>query len=337
MSIVIEKTEQVFVSIDSIFKPIANHLHEFEKQFKETLHSEVPLAEQVVRYIATLKGKRLRPGLVFLSAQLHGQSSINTMRSAIVVELLHTATLVHDDVVDDSDLRRGSPTIKKLWDNRISVLIGDLLFSRTLTAMVNLQDMNALTVLSKAANRITEGELLQIERDRDFEIDESIYFDLVGKKTAALFSASCELGALSVHGNNGQYAAYMRDFGENLGVAFQIKDDLLDYVGDESRLGKPIGNDIRENKVTLPLIYVLSQADGKACKEILNILNQAEISDDEIDKIIDYVREKGGLDYAINVANSFAGKAKEILAQYPTSVVKQSLENLVEFAINREN
>ncbi len=309
-------------------------MHEFESAFEQVLHSNISLAEQVIRYIAGRKGKRLRPLLVFLSARLHGQTTAKTMEAGVIVELLHTATLIHDDVVDESTLRRGSPTVNHLWNNKISVLIGDFLFSRTLTALVGLQDPEALAIISEAANRITEGELIQIDHDHDYEMGENVYFDLVSKKTAALFSAACALGAWSV-ADGFESQSKMRLFGENLGIAFQIKDDLLDYVGETAKLGKPTGNDIRENKVTLPLIHALARAGNSRRQEILRLL-ESGVDEDGIRKVVAFVNDFGGVDYSTRTAKEYGEKACAILQTYPASETKTCLNTLVEFAINRE-
>jgi len=323
------------VKIDSIFAPIEGLLHDFEHAFQEILQSEIPLANQVVHYIAGLKGKRLRPALVFLASRLHGTVTPNSMRAAIVVELLHTATLVHDDVVDTSELRRGKPTVNSIWDNRISVLVGDLLFSRTLNALLALHSQPALGIISEMANRITEGELMQVEHEHDYQISEPVYFDLVAKKTAALFAASCELGALAVE-DAPVARQRMKDFGENLGIAFQIKDDLLDYAGDAAVLGKPVANDIRENKITLPLIYAFAHAAQEETGRIVALLEQPDLADDDVRAIVTFVRDRGGLEYAEQMAQRYCSTAVAILECYAPSEVRDALMTLVDFAISRE-
>jgi octaprenyl-diphosphate synthase len=324
------------VKIDSIAGPIQGPLHDFERAFKEILQSDIPLANQVVNYIAALKGKRLRPVLVFLASKLHGEVTDHSMRAAIVVELLHTATLVHDDVVDGSDLRRGKPTVNSVWDNRISVLVGDLLFSRTLNALLGLQSQSALQIISDMANRITEGELMQVEHEHDYQISEAVYFDLVAKKTAALFSASCELGALAVR-DDLESRRRMKEFGENLGIAFQIKDDLLDYAGEVAVLGKPVASDIRENKITLPLIHALASSPADESGQIVAVLEKPELGDEDIRAVISFVRGAGGLEYAETMARHYCDTAAEILEQYAPSETRDSLMTLVRFAISREN
>jgi octaprenyl-diphosphate synthase len=316
--------------------PVDGHLQDFEKAFTDLLHSRIPLAEQVVRYVAGLKGKRLRPLLVFLTAELHGASTEKSMLSALVIELLHTATLVHDDVVDNSNLRRGMATINHLWDNRISVLIGDLLFARTLSTMLKLEDKKALSILSLATDRITEGELLQIENGGDATIDEAVYMDLIGKKTASLLSASCALGCLSVTQNN-EHIERMQQFGENLGIAFQIKDDLLDYTGNAEKMGKPVGNDLREHKITLPLIYALRQAGASERDQVLTLLQQDMLEDTTVHRIVSFAQAHHGLDYANQVAERYARQAVDLIEPYSDSELKTSLRKLIEFAITREN
>lgn len=324
------------MKIESIAGPVQGPLTDFERAFVEVLSSDVPLANQVVHYISGLKGKRLRPLLVFLASQLHGQVNAAAMRAAVVVELLHTATLVHDDVVDSSDLRRGKPTVNSIWDNRISVLIGDLLFSRTLSALLSLESQAALGIISITANRITEGELMQVEHEHDYSLSEPVYFNLVAKKTAALFSASCELGALAI-ADDSAARERMKQFGEYLGVAFQIKDDLLDYAGDVVKLGKPVANDIRENKVTLPLIRALAMAPAAEREHITALLEKVDLNEEEIHSVVEFVHRHGGLEYAEAIARQYGDAALEILNGYPESGARTSLMTLVRFAIAREN
>ena len=324
------------MSIEHLIAPVKKELDEFERAFSKKLHSDVPLAEQVVQYISTKRGKRIRPLLVFLSAKLHGDINTKTIDASVVVEMLHTATLVHDDVVDDSNLRRGVPTVNHVWNNKISVLVGDFLFSKTLTSMLDLQDHNALAIISETAKLITEGELLQVAHDQDFELSETAYFELISKKTAALFRAACELGALSTS-DDVKSRELMREFGQNFGVAFQIKDDLLDYVGEESTVGKPIGNDIRENKVTLPLIYALKNSKDSHKNEMIHLLENGVDEGDKVSRIVDFVQNEGGVQYSTEIAARYGEKASQILDQYNGSPVKAQLQELVDFSINREN
>ncbi len=324
-----------FVNATEIFSTVQHHLDNFEIALNKKLHSNIPLAETVVRYVADKRGKRLRPLLVFLTAEMHGTPNDVTMASSLVIELLHTATLVHDDVVDDSELRRGHPTVNSLWNSKISILVGDFLFSKTLSTMVDLQSIQALAILSDSANQITEGELLQMDQEYLNGLNESIYYELITKKTASLFSASCQLGALSVSADE-LAIKRMGLLGENLGIAFQITDDLLDYIGDEKILGKPVGNDIREHKITLPLIFALNKAEAPVKEKILAHFDNGTFSDKEIKHIIDFAHDYGGIEYTKQTANTFANKASSVLTAYPDSEYNQTLKQLVAFSINRD-
>lgn len=255
------------------------------------------------------------------------------MQAAIVVELLHTATLIHDDVVDVSHLRRGAATIHSIWSNKISILIGDFLFSKSLKNIADLNDKMALSLLSTVTERMIEGELLQIERSRDYEITEEVYFRLISNKTGSLLSAACSLGALSVSRNDAAFQQ-MKNFGEVLGIAFQIKDDILDFVGNEKKLGKPVGNDIRENKITLPLIAALRNAPKTEHQRILSRLG--DNSDDEsILQVIEFVNNYGGMVYAETVAEKYINQAFEFLQQYQPGPAKSSLYDLITFVTTR--
>ncbi len=321
------------MDIKDFILPVADELEKFEAAFQNSLQSDVPLAQEVIYYILGRKGKRLRPLLVFLTAQLHGEIGKKTRASSIIVEMLHTATLVHDDVVDASSLRRGSPTVNLVWSNKTSVLVGDFLFSKTLTSMLDLGDLKALAVLAETAKELTEGEILQIATADPEDMNEKVYFELVQKKTASLMSASCELGALSVSGTKEEQDR-MRTFGINLGIAFQIKDDILDYRGDEKNMGKPTGNDIRENKITLPLLLVLSQ--DKDSRRIIQLLQQGEPDEAELASILNFVKINNGVEKAGAIAGEYAQRATQVLEFYPDSPCKQSLLNLVKYVVNRE-
>ncbi len=323
------------MNINEIAEPVKEYFERFDTAFEAKFHSQVPLVDKIVHYIAAKRGKMLRPLLVFLTAKLHGELVEKTMSAALVVELFHTATLVHDDVVDQSDLRRGSETVNNIWDNKISILIGDLLFSKTLSSIVDLQDTHAVAILSAAAERITEGELLQIAYTANSNVTEKEYFDLIGKKTAALFSASCQMGALSIRDDE-KALERMFGFGENYGIAFQIMDDLLDYLGDQNKLGKPTGNDLREGKITLPLIFALNNAPEAARSEILRIIDRGIESDSELDFIVEFVQTHGGVDYAKNLVDSYTKQSLDSLSSYPDSAAKNSLIQLVTYSTNRD-
>ncbi len=323
------------LNLKTISAPVQAQLSAFEDAFQNVLHSKVPLAEEVVRYISDLKGKRFRPMILFLSAALHGTINDKTMSASLLMELLHTATLVHDDVVDNSVLRRGAPTVNDLWNNKISVLVGDFLFSRTLTTLLDLEDQEALKIFSNTAELITEGELLQIERSHDFEMDETTYYDLIHKKTASLIAASCQLGVLTVGGRR-QDQLRLAKYGENLGMAFQIRDDLLDYMGNSRDMGKPTGNDIREKKITLPLIHAINIASRTDRERILDMLEEGIRTDQQIEQVVDFVVAHDGVGYAEDAAEWYGKRAIDSLDSYPSSKLKISLLDLTEFTINRE-
>jgi len=323
-------------TLQEICRPIEKYLQQFEEKFIAKLKSDVELLNKVISYVLQNRGKRFRPILVLLTAQMTGQVNENSFQSAIMVELLHTATLVHDDVVDEADVRRGAPTIHKIWQNKVAILTGDYLFAKTLLNLVEVERLDVIQILSHAAQRMSEGELLQIERKNDFYMNEGVYFRLVADKTASLISASCQLGAAtSTDKNNGDISSYMRNFGENLGIAFQIKDDLLDYIGDESKIGKPVGKDILENKITLPLIHALKNSDKKTSEEIIQLIKNNP-SKADISKIHEFVNVHGGIEFATNKARHFANQAIHHLNAFPDSPFKASLIALTEFVTARE-
>jgi octaprenyl-diphosphate synthase len=323
------------VSLKSIVRPIKDDLDEFDAHFKKLLSSDVFLVDKVVQYIVAHKGKRLRPILVLLTARLPGTPvSDRRFQAAAVMELLHTATLVHDDVVDGSDRRRGFPTINAVWQNKVSVLMGDYLFSKALLAMISLRDQRALDVISQTAERMSQGELLQVERSKDYWIEESVYFRLIADKTASLLSAACQLGILASGGHEDDLRA-MAEFGENLGIAFQIRDDLLDILGIEKQTGKPIGNDIRENKITLPLLHALKVADKRQARAVIRLMKKGPTRR-ELAEIIDFVAAHRGIDYATEKANFYCQKALQTLERYPESEYKESLRELVTYITTRE-
>ncbi|MDZ7260738.1 MAG: polyprenyl synthetase family protein [candidate division KSB1 bacterium] len=323
------------MSLQEICQPIEADLQEFETAFKTNLTSDIFLLDEVIDYVLAHKGKRLRPILVFLTCRLNGQVTKETFKAATIVELLHTATLLHDDVVDESNLRRGVPTINSIWKNKVAILTGDYLFSKALTSMVELKNQKVYQVLASATQRMSQGELLQIERDRDYQMEEAVYFRLISDKTASLISVSCQLGAITAAHNNGQNVEIMKEFGENLGLAFQIKDDLLDYTGNESVMGKPTGKDIIENKITLPLLYSLKRSDRKAAQQIIQIFERGVTADD-IEEISSFVKKNGGLAYASQKAQFYSQRACQYLQNYEPSPYKASLIALVDFITTRE-
>jgi octaprenyl-diphosphate synthase len=349
------------VRLKDIIAPIAEDLEAFEKEFKAILKSDIFLIDKVVHYLISHRGKRLRPVLVLLVSRLTSvtappanedgrtvnESAANfsngaadrRLKAAAILELLHTATLVHDDVVDDSYRRRGFPTINSIWKNKISVLMGDYLFSKSLLAMLHLGDLKTFAIISRTAERMSQGELLQVERSRDYWMEEEIYFRLISDKTAALLSAACQLGALA-GGRSDEEIERFDEFGEKIGIAFQIRDDILDLLGDESNTGKPIGNDIRENKITLPLLHALKQAERREARAIIRLVKKGAGEHGRhrgYRDIVNFIERHGGVAYATQTANRFTEEAVGILNSYQDSPFKNSLISLVRFITSREH
>lgn len=307
----------------------------FNDQFKRSLKSNVGLVDLVTKFIMKQKGKKIRPLLVLLSAKVAGGVNDRTYRGAILVELLHTATLVHDDVVDNADKRRGLPSINAIWKNKVAVLMGDYLLSRGLMIAVDGKDFDFLGIVTDAVKRMSEGELLQINKTRKLDIDEETYFRIISDKTASLLATCCEIGAVSATEDPALHQA-MRKFGECIGIAFQIRDDILDYVGTSSVIGKPLGGDIKEKKITLPLIYSLKQASKPEASAILKLIKKGSKNDD-VKKVIEFVKEYKGIEYAVETARSYSEKAKELLGVFPDSEGKLALMALVDFITDRKN
>lgn len=307
----------------------------FEKKFHLFMNSRVVLLNKITHFIVNRKGKQMRPMFVFLVAKMLNNGEVNdrTYRGASVIELIHTATLVHDDVVDDSNRRRGFFSINALWKNKIAVLVGDFLLSKGLLLSIDNDDFDLLKIISVAVREMSEGELLQIEKARRLDITEEIYYEIIRQKTATLIAACCSLGAAAVQPNS-VHVERMRNFGELIGMAFQIKDDLFDYG--EKRIGKPTGIDIKEQKMTLPLIYALSQASPKEKKWLINSVKNHNRDKSRVKAVIDYVKNKGGLDYAIKKMKEYQHQALEILKDYPDSEYKNSLKLMIDYVINRE-
>jgi octaprenyl-diphosphate synthase len=289
----------------------------------------------IARYIIRQKGKKIRPLLVLLSAKISGGITERTYRGALLVELLHTATLVHDDVVDNADKRRGFWSVNKVFKNKAAVLMGDYLLSRGLMIAVEGKDYDFLGVITNSVRRMSEGELLQIQKTRKLDIDEETYFKVISDKTASLLETCCEIGALSA-AQNEVYSSAMKKFGDSIGIAFQIRDDILDYEGKSSLIGKPIGGDIKEKKITLPLIYSLDQVSNGEASKIKNLIKNGN-DKDSIKKIIEFVQRHKGIEYAFNTAHAYSLKAKESLKVFPDSPAKLALEALVDFIIERKN
>jgi octaprenyl-diphosphate synthase len=319
--------------VEDIMAPIQSELDAFESYFKDSMKSDVALLDKVTQYIVKRKGKQMRPMFVFLTAKMLGEINQVTYDATTLVELLHTATLVHDDVVDDANERRGFFSVNALWKNKIAVLVGDYMLSRILLLSIEKENLELLEVVARAVREMSEGELLQIEKARDLNIDEEIYFEVIRKKTASLISTCCEAGAISVHAN--EHKEKMRKFGELIGLAFQIKDDIFDY-GSGEHIGKPTGIDIREQKMTLPLIYVMNHSSPEIRKELLYIMkNEYDVSA-KIKRVIQLVIEYGGIQYATQKMQSIAHQALEILDDFPDNDAKNALIGLVHYTMNRE-
>ncbi|MET0465510.1 MAG: polyprenyl synthetase family protein [Chitinophagaceae bacterium] len=312
---------------------IENELKEFETRFRDAVKSQTPLLDRIMRYIVKRKGKQLRPMFVLLSAKLCGEVSDSAYRAASLVEVLHTATLVHDDVVDDSEERRGFFSVYALWKNKVSVLVGDYLLAKGLLLSLDNNDHRILHILSDAVRKMSEGELLQLEKSRSLNLREDIYFEIIRNKTASLLASACSAGAWSTS-NDDEITEKMRLFGEKTGIAFQIKDDLFDYSSDN--VGKPTGNDIKEKKLTLPLIYTLNNTDPKTRREIIYILKNKNTDREKVNWVINKVNEAGGIQYATDKMNEYKKAALDILHQFPESPIRKGLEDLVLYVTDRK-
>jgi octaprenyl-diphosphate synthase len=312
---------------------IQKELTAFEDLFKNAVKSNVPLLDRILKYVVKTKGKQLRPMFVILSAKLCGEVNEKTYRAASLVELLHTATLVHDDVVDEATHRRGYFSVYALWKNKASVLVGDYLLAKGLLLSLDNKDFNTLNILSDAVSKMSEGELLQLEKSRLLNITEDDYFSIIRNKTASLLASACAAGAESSN-NNPDVVEKMKMFGEYTGIAFQIKDDLFDYGTDD--VGKPTGNDIKEKKLTLPLIYTLKNVDTSKRRALKYMLKNSNRRKESVQQIIKEVETSGGIEYAIGKMNEFKSKALEILNQFPPSEARESLESLVRYTTERK-
>lgn len=312
---------------------IGDELRIFEEKFSDAVKSQTPLLDRIMKYIIKRKGKQLRPMFVFLSAKLVGPVNESTYRAAALVELLHTATLVHDDVVDESLERRGFFSLNAVWKNKIAVLVGDYLLSKGLLLSTSNDDFEHLHILSDAVKQMSEGELLQIEKSRKLNLSESIYFEIIRSKTASLLSSACAVGAYSTS-KDATTTATMKQFGEKVGIAFQIKDDLFDYGTDD--IGKPTGNDIKEKKLTLPLIYTLNKVAAPVKRELIYIIKNQNRDARKVKQVIDVVTEAGGISYATEKMNQYRDEALALLYQFPDSEVRRSLEELVRFTTDRK-
>ncbi|MCX6330675.1 MAG: polyprenyl synthetase family protein [Bacteroidia bacterium] len=319
--------------LTEIKKPVEKEMDEFESYFNKTMKSEIPLLKIILNYVLRRKGKQMRPLLVFLTARLNGTISEATFVAATLIELLHTASLVHDDVVDDAHERRGAISINALWNSKIAVLVGDYMLSKGLLISVEKARYDMLEIVSEAVNSMAEGELLQLQKARKLNIKEDDYYKIIISKTAALISACTATGAISVT-DDPDTIQLMKDFGENIGIAFQIRDDILDYEAN-GLTGKTVGNDIKERKITLPLIHSLELASLSQKREIMSIVKSRKKTKAEIDEVILFVTVSGGLEYAELKMNQYRDKALAILDSYPASEVKESLKRFVHFTTSR--
>ena len=322
-------------TVDKIKSPIKAEMEKFEPFFRSSMQTKVPLLNVIMNYILRRKGKQMRPMFVFLTSKmLKNEVGDSTYTAAALIELLHTATLIHDDVVDEAYERRGFFSVNALWKSKISVLVGDYLLSKGLLLAVDNNEYELLKIVSVAVKEMSEGELLQIQQSRKLKITEDIYYDIIRKKTAALIAACTACGAKS-SGADDEMVEKMRLFGEHVGMAFQIKDDLLDYQNNGS-IGKPSGNDIKEKKLTLPIIHVLKNASATDQKRILSIVKRQNKTKKKVQEVIDFVIEKGGLDYTTKVMLDYKSKALDILSEMPEGESKSALSSLVEYVVERK-
>lgn len=319
--------------MDFVQKIIGEELLIFEKKFSESVKSNAPLLDRIMKYIIKRKGKQLRPMFVFLSARLNGPVNESTYRAAALVELLHTATLVHDDVVDESLERRGFFSINAIWKNKIAVLVGDYLLSKGLLLSTDHNDFEHLKILSEAVKQMSEGELLQIEKSRNLNLDEAVYFEIIKNKTASLLSSACGVGAWTTSNDPG-ITNKMKLFGEKVGIAFQIKDDLFDYGSED--IGKPTGNDIKEKKLTLPLIYTLNRVDKTTKRELIYIIKNENEKPEKVKHLISTVVENGGIEYTKQSMNDYRDEALKLLHEFPETNIRNALEELVRYTTDRK-
>ena len=320
--------------VEDIKRPIAGEMKLFEQKFYESMKSSVPLLDKVTRFIVTTKGKQMRPMFVFLCAKLVGEVTEKTFRGASMIELIHTATLVHDDVVDESYKRRNFFSINALWKNKIAVLVGDYLLAKSVLLSTDNKEYDLLSVISRTIREMSEGELLQLEKARKLDITEEVYYEIIRQKTATLIAACCEVGVLSTS-TDAALAEKMKDFGTYTGMAFQIKDDLFDYLS-SNVIGKPVGIDIKEQKMTLPLIYSLREASEKDRKYYFQTIKRYNTKSSRVKELINFVKESGGLTYAVQVMESYQQKAKALLNEFPDSEAKTSLHQMLDYVIERK-
>jgi octaprenyl-diphosphate synthase len=323
------------LDLKKISIPIQDELDEFKKEFRLAMKSRVALVDLISKYLLNQKGKKIRPILVLLSAKLCGEINKRTYIGATLVEMLHTATLIHDDVVDDAKTRRGFPSINAVWKNKISVLMGDYLLSRGLLHALENKEFDFLKITSRAVKRMSEGELLQIQKNRKMAVDEDTYFKIISDKTASLITACCEIGAASATNNSDTINSLSR-FGENAGIAFQLRDDVLDYVGKKKIMGKSSGSDLKEKKFTLPLIHALNNSSKKESKEIIGLVKNGSYSKSR-NIVLDFIKQYKGIDYTIEKTREFCITAKNSISSFEPSDIKETLVSFVDFIGERTN
>ncbi len=323
------------MALKEISKPVHKELETFNKVFKDSMKSDVSLLNLIIAYLTRKRGKQIRPTLVLLAAKACGGITDRSYTGAAMTELLHNATLIHDDVVDEATERRGMASINEKWNNKISVLIGDYLLGKGLLTAIDTDEFDFLRALSTAVKRMSEGELLQIQKSKDFDTDEDTYFRIIGDKTASLLSACCEIGAISADADMDTREIF-RQFGENIGLAFQIRDDVFDYQGSSSLIGKPVGNDLKEKKLTLPLIYSFRHSEKRDSKKILGYIKSGNLSKDKIKEIANFVNTRGGIKYSEEKSSELSRKAVDLLSPVKDSDAKESLISLAEYVINRK-
>ena len=322
------------ISLNDLIRPVQAEFNTFQHEFEDMLKSHVFLINQVMKYVVAQKGKKLRPMLLLLAAKLRGDCNADSYRAACLVEALHTATLVHDDVVDEAETRRGLPSINSIWRNKVSVLIGDYLFSKALINMVHIGNPKLLTLLSSTADRLVTGEIDQIDRARSDTMTEEAYFQMIDDKTASLLSAGCQMGVMTASEDEADWQA-LHDYGHNFGIAFQLKDDLFDFEGRESSVGKPIGLDLKHNMVTLPLIHTFSQIEKSEQKRIKRALSKGKDKTNQ-KMVLELVQKTGGLDHAKQRLREYSDRAILALERFPDTPAKFSLTQFVEYNIQRE-
>ena len=321
-------------SLDKIKEPITKDIIEFQSEFKLALNSEVKMINSISGYLVKNRGKTIRPILTLLCSRLCGEPTNFSYKAAAMMELLHVATLIHDDIVDDAKMRRGKPSIKQIWKNKISVLMGDFILSKALINMVNLRNFDALDLISQTAEKLSAGEIMQIEKSLTRSMPKEVYYEMINQKTASLIAASCELGAITTT-NSKEDRKSTFDYGDNLGMAFQIKDDLFDFLGSENETGKDSGGDVKKNMITLPLIFSLENSSRSERNKLKSLVKSKKKSSSDLKIISEMISELGGFEYAKKKLNEFSEKAVSAISNYEESEVKNSLIELVSFNINR--